>query len=141
VEKLLEGRSILIVEDDSVLATDLASLLTGAGCRVVLPTTSVAAALSTLVHYAIDAAVLDVNIQNEWVFPVAHALAAAGVPFLFLTAYALDSIPAEHRGRPFLRKPHVPEALLATIEAMAISPRDRPQAANDEASKAGPKTA
>lgn len=115
--------------------------MTQAGCRVVLPTTSVAAALSTLVHYAIDAAVLDVNIQNEWVFPVAHALAAAGVPFLFLTAYALDSIPAEHRGRPFIRKPHIPEALLAAIEAMAIAPGDRPQAANDETSQAGPKTA
>ena len=51
MEKPLEGRSILIVEDDSVLATDLTSLLTQAGCRVVLPTTSVAAALSTLVHY------------------------------------------------------------------------------------------
>ncbi len=111
----LRGRSILIVEDDSVLATDLTALLTRAGCRVVLPTTSVGAALSTVTHYQVDAAILDVNVQNEWVFPVAHALAAAGIPFLFLTAYALDSIPAEHRNRPFFNKPHQPATLLASI--------------------------
>jgi DNA-binding response OmpR family regulator len=115
VDKPLEGRSILIVEDDSVLATDLAALMKAAGCRVVLPTTSVSAALSTMVHYVIDAAILDVNIQNEWVFPVAHSLAAADVPFLFLTAYSRDSIPPEHRARPFFRKPHAPEGLLATL--------------------------
>jgi len=132
----LGGRSILVVEDDSVLATDLTALLTQAGCKVVLPTTSVAAALSTMVHYVVDAAILDVNVQNEWVFPVAHALAAAGVPFVFLTAYALDSIPPEHRERPFFRKPHVPADLLAAIEQMLA-----PAAANDQGSVAGPKSA
>ena len=136
VDKSLGGRSILVVEDDSVLATDLTALLTQAGCKVVLPTTSVAAALSTMVHYVIDAAILDVNIHNEWVFPVAHALAAAGVPFVFLTAYALDSIPPEHRDRPFLRKPHAPAELLAAISQMLA-----PAAANDEGSVAGPKSA
>ena len=35
--------------------------------------------MSTVVHYPVDAAILDVNVQNEWVFPVAHALAAAGI--------------------------------------------------------------
>jgi len=129
LEGPLEGRSILIVEDDSVLATDLAALLREAGCRVVLPTTSVGGALSTVVHYPFDAAILDVNVQNEWVFPVAHALAAAGIPFLFLTAYALDSIPAEHRGRPFFSKPHRPGALVATVMRL-VGP--------NEASRGGP---
>jgi len=123
VDKPLGGRSILIVEDDIVLATDLAARLTEAGCKAVLPTTSVASALSTIVHYVVDGAILDVNIQNEWVFPVAHALAAAGVPFLFLTAYAPDSIPREHRARPFFRKPHLPEELLAGLVRM-LAPAD-----------------
>ena len=136
MDKSLGGRSILIVEDDSVLATDLAVLMTQAGCKVVLPTTSVAAALSTMVHYVIDAAILDLNVHNEWVFPVAHALAAAGVPFVFLTAYALDSIPPEHRERPFLRKPHVPAELLAAVTGMLA-----PVAANDEGSAVRPRSA
>ena len=89
-----------------------------------------------MVHYVIDGAILDVNVHNEWVFPVAHALAAAGVPFVFLTAYALDSIPPEHRERPFLRKPHVPGDLLAVVRQQLA-----PVAANDEGAVAGPRSA
>jgi CheY-like chemotaxis protein len=115
VEQPLKDRSVLIVEDDVVLATDLAVMLTAAGCKAVVPTTSVPAALSTIVHYVVDAAILDVNVQNEWVFPVAHALERAGIPFVFLTAYSLDSIPAEHRGKAFIQKPHVPQDLLENV--------------------------
>ena len=123
MDKPLGGRSILIVEDDIVLATDLAALLTEAGCKAVLPTTSVASALSTIVHYVVDGAILDVNVQNEWVFPVAHALAAARVPFLFLTAYAPDSIPPEHRERPLFRKPHAPGSLIGSLVQL-LTPAD-----------------
>lgn len=111
----LKDRSILVVEDDVVLATDLMARLTDAGCKAILPTTSVSAALSTIVHYVVDSAILDVNVQNEWVFPVARALESAGIPFLFLTAYSRESIPAEYRGRPFLQKPHEPKVLIETI--------------------------
>ena len=115
MDQPLKGRSILVVEDDVVLATDLTAQLTEAGCKAILPTTSISAAASTLVHYVVDAAVLDVNVQNEWVFPVAHALERAGIPFLFLTAYLRDSIPMEYRGRPLLQKPHVPRELVETV--------------------------
>lgn len=115
MDKPLKDRTILVVEDDVVLATDLTIQLTEAGCKAILPTTSISAALSTIVHYVVDAAVLDVNLQNEWVFPVAHALERAGIPFLFVTAYAPDSIPAEYRGRPLLQKPHVPQELVETV--------------------------
>ena len=129
--KPLAERSVLIVEDDIILSTDIAFALTEAGCKAVLPTTSNAAALSAMVHYIVDAAILDVNVQNEWVFPVANALDAVGIPFLFLTAYSHDSIPAQHRGRPFIQKPHHPEGLLdALVELMEKN--HQPAAANDE---------
>src|SRR5690242_21932172 len=104
--KPLTERSVLLVEDDIILSTDLAFLLTEAGCKAVVPTTSNVAALSAMAHYIVDVAILDVNVQNEWVFPVANALEAAGIPFLFLSAYSHDSIPAQHRSRPFVQKPH-----------------------------------
>jgi len=132
--KPLTERSVLLVEDDIILSTDLAFLLTEAGCKAVVPTTSNAAALSAMVHYIVDVAILDVNIQNEWVFPVANALDAAGIPFLFLTAYSHDSIPAEHRGRPFIRKPHHRDALIEIL-AELIEPAVPPAAANDELSR------
>src|SRR6188768_3316476 len=130
----LKHRAILIVEDDIVLATDLTVHLTQAGCKAILPTTSISAALSTIVHYVVDAAILDVNIQNEWVFPVAHALQAAQIPFLFLTAYSRESIPAEIRGRPFIQKPHVPRDLVDRLASLlspgeaGVETRDRRRA-------------
>ncbi len=129
--KPLADRSILLVEDDIILSTDLAFVLTEAGCKAIVPAPSNAAALSAMVHYIFDAAILDVNVQNEWVFPVANALETVGIPFLFLTAYAHDSIPAQHRGRPFIQKPHHPEGLLdALVELMDGD--GQPTAANDE---------
>ena len=129
--KPLAERSILLVEDDIILSTDLAFALTEAGCKAIVPATSNAAALSAMVHYIFDAAILDVNVQNEWVFPVANALETVGIPFLFLTAYAHDSIPAQHRGRPFIQKPHHTECLLdALVELMDGD--GQPAAANDE---------
>jgi hypothetical protein len=65
------------------------------------------------------------------------------VPFLFLTAYSLDSIPVEHRARPFFRKPHTPEGLLAALVRLLPPAADgeRRQAANDETNHAKPKPA
>lgn len=130
-DKPLAGRSILIVEDDIILSTDLAFLLTEAGCTAVVPTTSNAAALSAMVHYIVDAALLDVNVQNEWVFPVANALEAAGIPFLFLTAYSHESIPAQHRDRTFLQKPYRADGLIDAV-VQTIAGDAAPNAANDQ---------
>jgi len=135
VEKPLNDLSILLVEDDIILSTDLSVLLTEAGCKAVVPAPSNAAALSAMVHYIFDAAILDVNIQNEWVFPVATALQTAGIPFLFLTAYSRESIPAEHRERLFIQKPHGREQLLDGLVRL-LTPADAPPipiAANDQA--------
>lgn len=132
--KPLADRSILLVEDDIILSTDLAFALTEAGCKAVVPATANAAALSAMVHYIFDAAILDVNVQNEWVFPVANALDAAGIPFLFLTAYSHNSIPAQHRERPFVQKPHHPESLLDALVEL-IEGDSQPTAANDETTR------
>ena len=126
MEKPLKDRSILIAEDDAVLATDLTVFLRGLGAEVALSVSSTPAALSALVHYVFDVAVLDVNLQNEWVFPVANALRDAGIPFLFLTAYSKQSIPAEHRERPFLQKPHNEAVLAEQLRALLEAAQDQP---------------
>lgn len=134
--KPLADRTILIVEDDVILSTDLAFLLTEAGCRAVIPTTSNAGALSALAHYLVDAVVPDVNVQDEWVFPVANALATMGLPFLFLTAYTHDSIPVEHRHRRFIRKPHHPDELVDALVEI-IEPENPPTDGTDALSEGG----
>jgi CheY-like chemotaxis protein len=133
VEEPLTGRSILIVEDDVLLATDLTVFLRGLGVSIAHAAPSNPAALSALVHYVFDAAVLDVNLQNEWVFPVANALRDREIPFLFLTAYSPDSVPADHRHRPFLQKPYNNAVLADQLRALVqpIEDQNLPTPAND----------
>jgi len=59
-----------------------------------------------LLAQPIDAAVLDANLNGRSVMPVAEALAARGVPFVFATGYGDDKITPEHYGAPVIRKPY-----------------------------------
>jgi DNA-binding response OmpR family regulator len=66
----------------------------------------------------LDAAVLDVNLAGERVDPVADALAERGVPFLFMTGYGRNMLPAEHADRPALAKPFRPAQLINGLIAL-----------------------
>ena len=94
----LRGRRILLVEDDYLIALDVATQLEDAGATVAGPAPSVATALGLLDREAgVDAAVLDVNLGQENSFPVARVLQERGIPFLFSTGYNPTDIPAEWR--------------------------------------------
>jgi len=81
---------------------------------VIGPLRAVAPAVKVISVDRPDAAVLDVNLGNELSFPIADALTAARVPFLFLTAYN-TVIPIAHRHRPVIPKPFLAEALVAEL--------------------------
>jgi CheY-like chemotaxis protein len=87
----LSGRRVLLVEDEAIIALDLAALLTDLGAVVVGPAHSVANALELLHEGKIDCAVLDVNLDGEPVYPVARALETRRIPFVFVTAHSGES--------------------------------------------------
>ena len=89
----LSGRRVLVVEDETMVAWLLEDMLADLGCAVVGPAARVNQALAMLDAEAIDAAVLDVNLNGQMSYPVADALAARGVPFVFSTGYNKDSLP------------------------------------------------
>lgn len=102
----LHGCEILIVEDEYIIALDLAQSLEELGATVIGPVASVAQALSIIsTRDKPHAAVLDVNLGNEKVFPVADELVARGIPFLFATGYDHWVIPEEYRAVPRCQKP------------------------------------
>lgn len=102
----LQNRRILVVEDDYLIAEDVRFDLEQAGAVVIGPAPSVEKALRLLKgDPAIDAAVLDVNLNGERSFPVAERLAAQAIPFLFATGYSSADIPAEWRHAPIVTKP------------------------------------
>ncbi|QDA36491.1 response regulator (plasmid) [Paracoccus liaowanqingii] len=85
---LLEGRRILLVEDDYFIADALLEALEDAGATVLGPVSSVKDALALLGReHDVNGAVLDINLDGEAVFPVADVLCARGVLFLFATGY------------------------------------------------------
>lgn len=81
------GRSVLLVEDELLVAWDIEQMLTAAGVRVLGPASSVGAALALLNTERPDAAILDLNLRGELVTPVARRLREMGVPFVLSTAY------------------------------------------------------
>ena len=112
----LRGRRLLVVEDEYLIAASLARELEGRGAEVVGPAGSVRDALA-LVEAAggrLDGAVLDINLRGERVYPVADALAALGVPFVFVTGYDARVIPDAYAGVPRCEKPVSP-ALLSRV--------------------------
>ena len=120
----LRGRRLLVVEDEYLIAASLARELEGRGAAVVGPAGSVRDALALVEAEGdrLDGAVLDINLRDERVYPVADALAARGVPFVFLTGYQRDSIDRRYANVPLLQKPIEPESL----ERVLISLLDTP---------------
>ena len=78
---------VLIVEDEFLLVMLLEDLLPTLGYTVAGSAGSVEHALAKLDTAEVDLAVVDVNLAGEPSFPVADALRARGVPFLFTTGY------------------------------------------------------
>jgi CheY-like chemotaxis protein len=111
-------RCVLIVEDDVLLGMAIGLCVQDAGYKVAGLARSVEAALETLSHETVDAALLDVNLQGELVFPVANALAERGVPFVFVTAHPPLDIPEKHRHRPVVPKPYYDAAICAALESV-----------------------
>ena len=88
----LRGRRVLVVEDDPLIAMELADLLATGGVEPLGPVPTIQAALATLAAAQPDAVVLDLNLRGERSTPVARALLAAGVPFVLTTGYARSQL-------------------------------------------------
>jgi CheY-like chemotaxis protein len=102
----LSGRRVLVIEDEMMVAMLLQDMLADLGCAVVGPAARVEQALAMIdAAGALDAAVLDINLNGQQSYSVADALAARSVPFVFATGYGQDSLKNGYRSFPLLQKP------------------------------------
>lgn len=113
---LLSGCRVLVTEDEYFLADDIARSLQSHGAKILGPVSEVESASRILNFEVIDAAVLDINLQGQIVFPIAHALKARNVPFVFTTGYDRRSIEAEFQDVLIWEKPF---DLVAMVRALA----------------------
>jgi len=109
---------VLVVEDESLVALDIETMLEEMGCTVVASVPRLVKALDLASRLDFDLAVLDINLAGEVVYPLAFRLAERGIPFLFSTGHGTADLPPELRDRPILRKPVVPASLKRAV-AMA----------------------
>lgn len=114
---LLKGRNILLVEDEMMVAMLLETVLENEGCTVVSAGYLEQATLLAT-EQALDAAVLDVNLHGKRSYPVADALAARGIPFVFATGYGDVDLKTHYPDRPVLAKPYKPDELIATLSSL-----------------------
>lgn len=102
----LRGRRVLVVEDEYLLAEDACMELDRLGAVVMGPVPTVREALDLVAGTpAPDAAILDINLGGEMAFPVADALRARGIPFVFATGYDAEVIPEAYAAVPRIEKP------------------------------------
>jgi PAS domain S-box-containing protein len=109
------GSRILVVEDEALVAIEVAGLLEEAGWSVVGPVASVSRAMALIHQQGCDCAVLDVNLGPETSEPIAAELEHRGIPFIMVSGYARQQIPRRLSAAPFLSKPIRPKALVSEV--------------------------
>ncbi|MGO4125787.1 response regulator [Inquilinus sp. YAF38] len=112
------AKRILIVEDEVLLADDVAQAIYAMGLDPVGPVGTLEAAISLAETQQLDGALLDVRLRRGMrVYPVVEILWRRRIPFCFMTAYSdqqIEHMPAE----AVLRKPVSRPALLDAVQAL-----------------------
>ncbi len=102
---LLAGLDILLIEDETMVSFLIEEMLEQLGAASIRHAARLEAGLALVEEKLPAAAILDVNIAGETVFPLAEKLQAAGVPFVFITGYGRDGLHGHWAAWEVLQKP------------------------------------
>jgi CheY-like chemotaxis protein len=114
----LKGRRILVVEDSPVVGPFTADLLSDIGCEVVGPAPNMATARELVEAGEFDAALMDIHIRGERVFPLCEMLEARDLPFVFTSGYADRQMPEKWEDRPRVQKPYTVDQIEKALSVL-----------------------
>ena len=114
---MADPRSILIVEDEPLIAMMLEDFLESMGHTVSGTCETVEQALAETDKGGFDLAILDVNLKGESVWPVATALRNKGTPFVLASGGHVEPPPTEFENAPMIEKPFTIDRVTPIIEA------------------------
>ncbi len=109
--------SVLIVEDEPLIAMMLEDFLDSLGHKAVAIAESVQEALDRVEEGGFDVAIIDVHLKGEHVWPVADRLTEKGLPFIVATGGHISPPPSEHAGAPILSKPYTIDSIDPVLKA------------------------
>jgi DNA-binding response OmpR family regulator len=113
----LSGLSVLLLEDEYLIALDAEDILTSLGVKQVQIVNTLAGAADAAENSDVDLAILDLNINGEMSLGVAQLFRQRGTPIVFASGYELrDRISAElEHGGVYLRKPYTSDSLKEAV--------------------------
>jgi len=120
----LDGHRILLVEDESLIALDLKSIIWKARGSVAAHAANLAQAMTLADTPGLSLAILDFRLGAETSLPVAAKLWAHGVPFLFHTACCSSDVFAAWPQVPVVLKPAAPATLVSALLLLATDNSD-----------------
>jgi CheY-like chemotaxis protein len=110
------AKRILVVEDELMIRMLLEDMLGELGYTVAAEAARIEEALDAAKNADFDIAILDVNLNGQPISPVADALVARGMPFVFATGYGERGLPEPYRDRPTLKKPFQMDGLKQMLQ-------------------------
>ena len=116
----MSNRRALVVEDEVLVGMLIEEMLRELGYEIAGLSTRLDHALGLARTVAFDVALLDINLDGRQSFPVADAVRARGLPFLFATGYGSRMVPECYREAPILQKPFSLEELKAALQRAGL---------------------
>jgi CheY-like chemotaxis protein len=111
-----QSKRVLIVEDELMIRMLLEDMLSELGYSIAAEAGRIDEALEAAKTAEFDLAILDVNLNGQTIAPVAEALVARGMPFVFATGYGERGLPEAYRDRPTLKKPFEMDGLSRMLQ-------------------------
>jgi CheY-like chemotaxis protein len=116
LQSATSAKRILVVEDELMIRMLLEDMLGELGYTVAAEAARIEEALEAAKNADFDIAILDVNLNGQPISPVADALVARGMPFVFATGYGERGLPEPYRDRPTLKKPFQMDGLKQMLQ-------------------------
>lgn len=118
----IAGRRILIVEDEFLIACDIAMMLEDLGCEVVGPVSAIPEAIEAIVGEKLDGVLLDANLRGMSSASIAVELSARRIPFVVATGYgSLEIANAALQAAPRVHKPFHANDIAAALSMAIVS--------------------
>ena len=120
VPRRVGSSRLLLVEDELMVGMFMQDLLKTIGYQVTDPISRLSDAIAAATNERFEGAVLDMNLNGEFVYPLADLLTKQGVPFVFVTGYAPSSVDARFAKVPILQKPVLQNELAGTLAEILV---------------------